>query len=105
GDCFAVERYVMTSNEEKSRLLQSLELLTVCVLVLKSGFTVTGESACVSHENFDGPLGRKIARQKAVEKIWALEGYRLKQELLEYPYGRPKMLGRDEEGCEQCGWT
>jgi hypothetical protein len=59
----------------------SLALLTFCVLVLKNGFTVTGESACASPENFDAELGRKIARQNAVNKIWPLEGYLLKQQL------------------------
>ena len=58
-----------------------LSLLTFCVLRLKNGFTVTGESACASKENFDADLGRKIARQNAVNKIWPLEGYLLKQEL------------------------
>lgn len=60
-----------------------LELLTFCVLVLKNGFTVTGESACASPENFDAELGRKIARQNAVNKIWPLMGYSLKQRLHE----------------------
>ena len=59
----------------------SLELLTFCVLVLKNGFTVTGESACASPENFDAELGRKIARQNAVNKIWPLMGYELKERL------------------------
>lgn len=59
----------------------SLSLLTLCVLVLRNGFTVTGESACASPANFDFELGKKIARQKAVEKIWPLEGYLLKQRL------------------------
>ena len=59
----------------------SLSLLTFCVLVLKNGFTVTGESACASPENFNAELGRKIARQNAVSKIWPLMGYALKQEL------------------------
>ena len=56
-------------------------LLTFCVLVLRNGFTVTGESACASPENFDAELGQKIARKHAVDKIWALEGYALKQQL------------------------
>jgi hypothetical protein len=60
---------------------QSLHLLTFCVLVLKNGFTVTGESACVSPENFDAELGRKIARQNAVQKIWPLMGYALRERL------------------------
>lgn len=58
-----------------------LRLLTFCVLVLKNGFTVTGESACASPENFDADLGRKIARQNAVQKIWPLMGYELRSKL------------------------
>lgn len=56
-------------------------LLTVCCLTLANGFTVTGESACASPANFNAELGRKIARGHARDKIWALEGYRLKQAL------------------------
>lgn len=58
-----------------------LSLLTFCVLVLRNGFTVTGESACASPENFDAEVGRKIARANAVNKIWPLMGYALKQRL------------------------
>ncbi|WP_252370415.1 Gp49 family protein [Escherichia coli] len=62
---------------------EALKLLTFCVLVLRNGFTVTGESACASPENFDPEIGRKIARENAVNKIWMLEGYLLKQKLSE----------------------
>lgn len=58
--------------------------LTVCCLTLKNGFTVTGESACASVENFDVELGQKIAKQNAREKIWALEGYLLRDKLSTY---------------------
>ncbi len=58
-----------------------LSLLTFCVLVLRNGFTVTGESACASPENFDAEVGRKIARQNAVAKIWPLMGYELRSYL------------------------
>ncbi len=60
---------------------KALKLLTFCVLVLENGFTVTGESACASPDNFDAEIGRRIARQNAVNKIWLLEGYLLKQRL------------------------
>lgn len=60
-----------------------LMLLTFCVLVLRNGFTVTGESACASPENFDAELGRKIARANAVAKIWPLLGFSLKKKLHE----------------------
>ena len=59
----------------------ALPLLTFCVLVLRNGFTVTGESACASPENFDAELGRKIARQNAVSRIWPLMGYELRTKL------------------------
>jgi len=52
--------------------------LTFCVLVLRNGFTVTGESACASPENFNAEIGKKIARTHAVEKIWPLMGYELR---------------------------
>ena len=60
---------------------QALGLLTFCVLVLRNGFTVTGESACASPENFDAEIGRKVARQNAVQKIWPLLGFALKERL------------------------
>ena len=60
---------------------EAMRLLTFCVLVLRNGFTVTGESACASPENFNAEIGRQIARQNAVQKIWMLEGYLLKERL------------------------
>ena len=59
----------------------ALSLLTFCVLVLRNGFIVTGESACASPENFDAELGRKIARENAVAKMWPLMGYELRSKL------------------------
>lgn len=60
---------------------KSLDYLTFCILVLKNGFTVTGESACASPENFDAEIGRKRARQKAIDKVWELMGYELRSKL------------------------
>ncbi len=59
----------------------ALGLLTFCVLVLKNGFTVTGESACASPENFNDEIGRRVARDNAVQKIWPLLGFLLKEKL------------------------
>ena len=73
-----VGREVPKTNDDD---LVSLELLTFCVLILRNGFTVTGESACASPENFDAGIGRKIARTNAVNKIWLLMGYALKEKL------------------------
>ena len=55
--------------------------LTVCCLTLKNGFTVLGESACASPENFDAEIGRKAARENARQKLWPLLGFRLKDQL------------------------
>lgn len=55
--------------------------LTVCALRLKNGFHTVGESAAASPENFNAELGRKIARDSARNKIWALEGYLLRTRL------------------------
>jgi len=57
--------------------------LTVCCLTLSNGFTVTGESACASPSNYDRGIGEDIAFSNAREKIWALEGYLLRQKLYE----------------------
>ena len=55
--------------------------LTVCALTLRNGFNVVGESAAASPENFNEEIGRKIARDNARNKIWALEGYLLRSKL------------------------
>lgn len=61
--------------------LGATQRMTFCVLQLKNGFTVTGESACVSPENFDAQIGRDIARANAIEKMWLLLGFRLADKL------------------------
>src|SRR5215472_522032 len=55
--------------------------MTVCALTLRNGFVVIGESAAASPENFDAAIGRRIARDNARNKIWALEGYLLRSRL------------------------
>lgn len=57
--------------------------VTVCCLTLRNGFTVTGESACASPENFDAEIGRSVARENARQKIWPLLGFALRQRLHE----------------------
>ncbi len=67
-----------------------LNLLTICVLVLRNGFTVHGVSACVSQENFNAEIGRSIARENAEREIWPLLGFRLRDEL-----ARPALTDAD----------
>jgi hypothetical protein len=74
--------------------------LTVCALTLRNGFIVIGEGASASVENFDAELGRKVARSHARDKIWALEGYRLRQSLYEGSAERGDQDNRDIQGKE-----
>lgn len=57
------------------------DVLTVCVIKLENGFTVTGESACASPDNYNQEIGEKISFDNARDKIWQLEGYLLKERL------------------------
>lgn len=81
----AADAYVGSSVYEKdvarSQCPPALGLLTLCVLVLRNGFTVVGESACASPDNFNAEIGRRIARENAIAKVWTLMGYALKDRL------------------------
>jgi hypothetical protein len=79
GERFVHERG--EGAEEPGTVPQSLELLTICVLTLQNGFTVTGESACADPRNFDKEIGQRVARQNALNKIWPLMGYELRSRL------------------------
>lgn len=73
--------HAMMNGYRNKTVTQEHTLLTFCVLTLRNGFTVTGESACASPENFDSAIGRKIARENAINKVWPLMGYELKSKL------------------------
>ncbi len=55
--------------------------LTICILVMKNGFYVVGESAPASPENFNAELGQQFARDNAIRQLWKLEGYALRDRL------------------------
>ncbi len=76
-----VQGALAKTNPDLGVEVDSLKLLTFCVLTLRNGFTVTGESACASPANFNAEIGRKIARENAVSKVWPLLGYALKERL------------------------
>lgn len=73
------EYFLKRSPDQPSH--HAVDCLTICVLVLQNGFTVTGESACASPENFNAEIRRDIARANARNKIWQLEGYLLREKL------------------------
>lgn len=55
--------------------------VTICELTLQNGFTVRGESAVASIENFNAEIGQMVARENARSKVWELEGYLLRERL------------------------
>ena len=54
---------------------------TICNLYLENGFTVRGESSCVSKDNFNKDIGEQIALENAKNKVWELEGYLLAEDI------------------------
>ena len=83
---------------------ETLHLLTFCVLVLKNGIKVVGDSACVSKKNFNAEIGRKLAREKAIDQLWPLLGFRLADRL----HGRLDRIARvahevNRAYCESLG--
>lgn len=79
------------------QFIRATGCLTICVLTLKNGFTVVGDSACASPENFNAELGQKIARNDATQKIWPLLGFRLRDRLPP-PTQRVSVSGLDAHG-------
>lgn len=58
-----------------------LDLLTICILQMRNGFTVIGKSAPASPENFDAEKGRLFAYEDAIKQLWPLEAYALRERL------------------------
>lgn len=71
----------LTKAPPAATTYDATRLLTFCVVVLRNGFTVTGESACASSANFNAEIGRRVARENAIAKIWPLMGYALREQL------------------------
>jgi Phage protein (N4 Gp49/phage Sf6 gene 66) family len=61
--------------------ISSMSVLTLCILILKNGFTIVGKSAPASEGNFDANLGAKLAYEDAVRQIWPLMGFALRDRL------------------------
>lgn len=61
--------------------MESLKLLSICILVMRNGFTIIGKSAPASAANFNAELGRKLAYEDAVRQLWPLMGFALRDRL------------------------
>lgn len=77
------EHFINAGDAITANVPASVGCLTFCVLVLKNGFTVTGESACADPANYDQEIGESIARANAANKIWPLLGFMLRDQLHE----------------------
>lgn len=75
-----------------------LALLTLCVLLLKNGYMVTGQSAVVSPENFDEEKGKKAAYDDAFRHLWPLFGFVMRTDLY-------RNALHDIEGAASGGYT
>ena len=60
---------------------EEIKILSICILVMKNGFTVIGKSAPASPENFNAELGQKFAYEDAIRQLWPHEGYALREKL------------------------
>lgn len=60
---------------------KELNILSICILVMKNGFVLIGKSAPASPENFNAELGKKFAYEDAIRQLWPLEGFALREKL------------------------
>ena len=55
--------------------------LTICVITTHNGFKLVGESACAHPDLYNEEIGKKLARAQALQKLWPLLGYQLRDQL------------------------
>jgi hypothetical protein len=65
----------------KHESVEALKVLSICILVMKNGFTVIGKSAPTSPQNFNAEFGRKFAYEDAIRQLWPLMGFALRDRL------------------------
>lgn len=81
GFCSGADFFGDAIDTKEVRSYEASQLLTLCLLVTKNGFTVVGTSACASPENFNAEFGRNLAYEDALRQIWPLMGYALRDKL------------------------
>jgi Phage protein (N4 Gp49/phage Sf6 gene 66) family len=75
--------------------------VTICVLLLANGFTVTGESAPADPANFDESLGQKFAEDQAIAKCWPLYGFLLREQLHQRDLQKELFTGEELDDSEE----
>lgn len=108
GICGCAERAAgYVPNEASSAHDTPLSLLTFCVLVLRNGFTVTGQSACADPAKFNADMGRKLAREDAIRQCWKLLGFRLRDQIAAEQGSAPaaKRYAREDLDLSSLKWA
>lgn len=64
--------------------------MTICILTLKNQTRVIGVNyGSIDPGRQDWAFGRQAAKEQAVEKVWELEGYLLRQKIMENQETKP----------------
>jgi hypothetical protein len=73
------------------------EKTTVLTTILPSGFELVVTSSCVDPGNYDQDIGVENCKQKVVDKLYELEGYRLQDDLYRQAMVREAMKNPELE--------
>lgn len=96
-----LQAYNETHPDNQYPVREELNTLTMCVIVLNNGYTVTGQSACADPKNYNKEIGDRLAFEDAKKKIWPLMGYVLKEEI--YLNNDGGFLGRMQREAKELG--
>ena len=76
------QHFAMNLSEWKTWTV--FDKCTVVACKLQNGFVLVEYSACISPENHDPEIGERNCRDKIINKLWELEGYRLQTEVAKW---------------------
>lgn len=65
---------------------RALRSTTLYVMVLRNGFPIVGSSVAAAPDNYDPNEGRKLAKADAMQKLWMVEEYALRNRLTGIDY-------------------
>ena len=85
------------NDKDEGDIPDPLKLMTICVLVLKNGFTVLGKSACADPAKYNKGIGQKTAYDDAFNQIWTLLGYELRTKLFLQAEGPAKRAAGERQ--------
>lgn len=77
-----------TTLEEIDAAIRKVEYLKmpdgrtiICQITMDNGFTIRGESSCVSRKYFNAKTGERLAFEAARDKVWCYVGFRMHERL------------------------